>query len=174
MIDVWLQHAVKKPDVWSRTSGCLGGINQPEQDPVFLPIKLSSIPISDILHLVDSFYAVLIENGKKHSGLHTTALSDGSEMVVFSCDIGRRNTLDKIAGECLLNQIKPVRPALVTTGRISSEMVQKAARIKAGLVISLHSATTMAIQTANRLGVTLVGRAHPGQLDVYSHKERII
>ena len=101
-------------------------------------------------------------------------LLDQDEVKSISNDIGRHNTLDKIAGDCLLKQFSLTEPALITTGRISSEMVYKAARMRVPLAISLHSISHLAIQAADTLGITLVGRARRSQMDIYSHPERVI
>jgi FdhD protein len=101
-------------------------------------------------------------------------LLDKNEVKSVSNDIGRHNTLDKLAGDCLLKPINLSEPALITTGRISSEMVYKTARMQVPLAISLHSISHLAIQAADALGVTLVGHARRSQIDIYSHPERII
>ena len=106
-------------------------------------------------------------------GVHTSVLSDGVKVIASAEDIGRHNTLDKIAGLCLLHDFRPAHRFLMTTGRISSEMIQKSARIGATLVISRTSPTSMSILLAEQMGITLVGYARGGQFNVYSHPERI-
>jgi FdhD protein len=100
-------------------------------------------------------------------------LSDGVEVTASAEDIGRHNTLDKIAGLCLLHDLHPERRILMTTGRISSEMIQKSARIGATIVISRTSPTSMSIQLAEQMGITLIGYARASQFNIYSHPERI-
>jgi FdhD protein len=173
-VDVWLHHAVKKPDHWSRTSGCQGGAIQSGPEQGLARLEAKETTISAVFDWVDAFLSILIQKDRSQNGVHTSVLFDNGETIVVSDDIGRHNTLDKIAGECLLKQIRLCEPVLMTTGRISSEMIYKAARMNVALVISLHSTSSMAIEAAESLGITLAGHARRGQVEVYSHPERII
>lgn len=173
-VDIWLQHAVKKPDTWSRISGCQGGVI-PSGPGEMLPVNNSNTyRISDLLLQVDCFLSELVKPEHPQHGMHTTMLMEKNEVKSVSNDIGRHNTLDKIAGDYLLRQINLSEPVLVTTGRISSEMVYKAARMKVPLAMSLHSISHMAIHAADALGVTLVGHARRSQIDIFSHPERVM
>jgi FdhD protein len=107
-------------------------------------------------------------------GVHTSILSDGKRVVASAEDVGRHNSLDKIAGRCLLDSINLPCKILITTGRISSEMIQKAARIGASIVISRTSASSLSVDLAEKWGLTLIGYAHIGQFVVYTHSERIL
>jgi FdhD protein len=106
-------------------------------------------------------------------GVHSSALSDTREILVMAEDIGRHNTLDKIQGECLSREISTKDRLLLTTGRISSEMLLKAARMQTPVVVSRHSPTGRAVSLADNLGITLVGRVREGRMFVYSHPERL-
>lgn len=107
-------------------------------------------------------------------GVHTSALANSRELLIMAEDIGRHNTLDKIMGECLVKEISTSGFLLLTTGRVSSEMLLKAAKMKVSIVGSRHSSTTVkAISLARDLGITLVGRTHEGRLAVYSYPERL-
>ena len=88
-------------------------------------------------------------------------------------DIGRHNTLDKIAGLCMLRNIWPDQRIIITTGRISSEMLQKAARLRAPILISRTSPSSLSIEMAERYGITLVGYARRQRFNVYSHPQRL-
>ena len=88
-------------------------------------------------------------------------------------DIGRHNTLDKIAGLCLMKNIQPQTRILLTTGRISSEMLQKAARMNVPIVISRTSPSSLSIQMAERYGITLIGYARRHRFNVYTDLQRI-
>ena len=100
-------------------------------------------------------------------------LSDGKNWLVPAQDIGRHNTLDKIAGYCLLNDLHPEQRVLITTGRISSEMLQKARRLEAAILISRTSPSALSIQLAQTAGITLIGYARRNRFNVYTHAERI-
>lgn len=106
-------------------------------------------------------------------GVHSSALSDTKKLLVMAEDIGRHNTLDKIQGECLSREISTKDRLLLTTGRISSEMLLKAARMQTPVVVSRHSPTGRAVSLAGDLGITLVGRVRDRSLAVYSHPERL-
>ena len=106
-------------------------------------------------------------------GVHTSALCDTENLLVLAEDIGRHNTLDKIQGECLMREISTKERLLLTTGRVSSEMLLKAAKMQVPVVVSRHSPTERAVSLARDLGLTLVGHARGGRLLVYSHPERL-
>lgn len=183
-IDVWLNHALQKPASWRRTSGCTGGVTsagekrngkgsagagQDFTSPQAGEIKLSPGLVG---HLVDRLFESQ-DLYRKAGGVHTSALSDGQQLIVVAEDIGRHNTLDKIAGRCLLEGIAPERRILLTTGRVSSEMLQKSARLGASIVISRTSPSSLSIEMAERWGVTLIGYARRNQFNAYTHPERI-
>jgi FdhD protein len=106
-------------------------------------------------------------------GVHASALSDTKNLLVMAEDIGRHNTLDKIQGECLLSGLSTRDRLLLSTGRVSSEMLLKAAKMQAPVVVSRHSLTGSAVSLARDLGITLVGHARGGRLSVYSHPQRL-
>ncbi len=106
-------------------------------------------------------------------GVHASALSDTKNLLIAAEDIGRHNTLDKIQGECLLKGLSTRDRLLLSTGRISSEMLLKAAKMQAPIVVSRHSPTGAAVSLARDLGIALVGHARGSRLSVYSHPERL-
>jgi FdhD protein len=106
-------------------------------------------------------------------GVHASALGDNSDLLVIAEDIGRHNTLDKITGECLLRHISTRDKLLLTTGRISSEMLGKASRMMTPVVISRSSPTDRSISIARELGITLIGYVRGNRLSVYTHSERL-
>ncbi|RPI30826.1 MAG: formate dehydrogenase accessory sulfurtransferase FdhD [Chloroflexota bacterium] len=173
-IDVWLNFSVERPKDWRRTSGCTGGATS--SDPASTsPVVQDGIVLAarDICSLIER----LLDSQELYrdvGGVHTSALSDGKEILVSADDIGRHNTLDKIAGRCLLDQIESSHRVLLTTGRISSEMMQKAARIGASIVISRTSPSSLSIELAQRYGITLIGYARRDRYNIYTYPERIL
>ena len=114
------------------------------------------------------------ESGSVRKGLHVSALSDGDKIIVQAEDIGRHNTLDKIWGECMLRKISTEDMVLLTTGRISSEMLSKAAKMGVPIVASINSATKRAVTIGAGLGITIVGYVRGSHLSVFSGEERIM
>jgi len=107
-------------------------------------------------------------------GVHTSALCNNSNVLVVAEDIGRHNTLDKIVGECLLTKLPTNDKLLLTTGRISSEMLSKAVRMRVPIIVSRSSPTDRSISLARELGITLIGYVRANRLSVYSHEERLL
>ena len=175
-VDVWLTHSVEQPQSWRRTSGCTGGVTAVDalaRVDVSFDGNRPRVPPEAIGHLVE----LLIQSQELYretGGVHTSALGDGENVVVAAEDIGRHNTLDKIAGLCLMNNIWPETRMLITTGRISSEMLQKAARIQAPILISRTSPSSLSIEMAERYGITLIGYARRDRFNVYSNSQRIL
>jgi FdhD protein len=174
-IDVWLHRSAELPEKWIRTSGCSGGKTTIQQinSPAYKSKNDGMISPESIGRLMKELIEVQ-ELYKQSGGVHMSAISDGKCILASAEDIGRHNTLDKLAGKCLLQQIAPKQNIILTTGRISSEMIQKAGRMGASLVISRTSPTTLSIKIADELGITLVGYAHRDHFNVYSHLERIL
>lgn len=174
-IDIWLTCSVEKPKQWTRTSGCSGGVTGagiPKEGRITFTNGGMLTP-AQVKLMLTQFYQVQILY-RYTGGVHTSAISDGKEIIVVAEDIGRHNSLDKLAGRCLLENIMPTRRILLTTGRISSEMLQKAGRIKAPIVISRTSPSSRSIDMAQVLGITLIGYARSDEFTIYTHPERII
>jgi FdhD protein len=111
---------------------------------------------------------------KETGGIHTSALGDGRKLDIIAEDVGRHNTIDKIVGECLLSGISCKDRVLLTTGRISSEMLMKAARVGVPIVASRSSPTDLAVRLADELNVTIVGYLRGGKMNIYTHAWRIV
>ena len=107
-------------------------------------------------------------------GIHAAALSDGDRIVLLAEDVGRHNALDKILGEALTRGIPTQGGVLLTTGRISSEMLRKGAHMGTPFLISRTSPTTLSIEAAKRLGVTVIGYVRRNSFNVYTHPERLL
>jgi FdhD protein len=106
-------------------------------------------------------------------GVHTSGLTDGLKFYVVAEDIGRHNTLDKIAGRCVLDELVIHPKMLITTGRVSSEMMQKSAHLGASFVVSRTSPSSLSIEMAEAWGITLIGYARRDRFNVYTHRERV-
>jgi len=110
---------------------------------------------------------------KQTGGLHNAAISDGEAFFEHRQDIGRHNALDKLYGYCIQHHI-PIRDkVLIFSGRISSEILMKAAKIGVGVILSKSAPTTLAVSLAQDLNITAIGFIRDGNFNVYSHPERI-
>jgi len=115
----------------------------------------------------------LSETYRHTHGVHNTALVDPEQVILFRDDIGRHNAVDMIAGHVFMNGIPLNDKILLTTGRLTSEIIIKAAKIGLPMVVSRNTATTLAIELARSLNVTLIGYARAGKFTVYSGFDRI-
>ena len=109
---------------------------------------------------------------RKAGSVHGCALFGGAEMLYFVEDVGRHNALDTIAGWMWLHGVAGADKALYTTGRLTSEMVIKAAQMGVAIVVSRNGATQMGLALAERLGMALFGRAAARNVLCYSGFER--
>jgi len=170
LADVMLSNSeYELPTQRTLTSGCGGGTTfktqgqRVDSDLVAAPKEVLSLMKQ--LQKQTALYQLC-------GGVHASALSDTTNLLVVTEDIGRHNTLDKIQGECLLRGLSTRDRLLLSTGRISSEMLLKAAKMQAPVVVSRHSPTGAAVSLARDLGIALVGHARGSRLSVYSHPER--
>ena len=174
-VDVWLDRAVEQPESWRRTSGCTGGVTAVDllarPDVSFSGDRFEVQPEA-IEHVVELLFEAQILY-RATGGVHTSILSDGEKIVMAAEDIGRHNTLDKIAGLCLMQNAWSQKRILATTGRISSEMLQKAARMQAPILISRTSPSSLSIEMAERYGITLIGYARKHRFNVYTNGYRV-
>jgi len=175
-VDVWLYHLAEKPSQWRRTSGCTGGISSVSEQSEQPRHRIEGARINPaiLLETVEQLFKsqALYREAR---GVHCSVISDGPSIYFFAEDIGRHNTIDKLSGLYLMQGQPAISPLIVaTTGRISSEMLQKSAQLGAAVVISRTSPTTLSVASANRLGITLIGYARRNQFNVYTHPERLI
>jgi FdhD protein len=110
---------------------------------------------------------------RKTRGVHNAALASHEGIMFFRSDIGRHNAVDMICGNSFLENVSLEDKILLTTGRISSEILLKVAKIRIPILISRNVATYHAIALAQSIGITLVGDVRGTKFVVYSHPERV-
>lgn len=156
------------------TSGCGSGIafNLPQSLLGQSRQRNRSYP-SDSLFLLMRQLAQRAEQSRSHGGIHSAAIGDSDGLLLYSEDIGRHNTLDRLAGEALFKSIELSDKMLVTSGRISTEMAAKAARLGIGLIASRTSPTDKAIELCEQAGITLIGYLRGESLEIYSHPQQL-
>jgi len=106
-------------------------------------------------------------------GVHSVALA-ATGIMLFHEDVGRHNAMDKIIGEASLKDIPLADKLVLTSGRVSSEMLIKAAKGRIPVIISRSAPTDLAVELAGQLGITVIGFARGQRMNVYSNPERII
>jgi FdhD protein len=174
-LDVWLRRPVQRPEMWQRTSGCAGGVTSVPALAEENPVQVAPGEEIEAAALLAGMEQLLQMQSlyRETGGVHGAALYDGREIRAWAEDIGRHNTLDKLAGRMLLDGLSLSPLIVLTTGRISSEMLQKSARMGAAAVVSRTSPTSQSVLKAAESGITLVGYARRDRFLVYSHPERI-
>lgn len=106
-------------------------------------------------------------------GAHNAALAEPSRIVFMRSDIGRHNAVDMLCGRAFLDGLDVSALALMVSGRISSEILRKTAAIGIGLLVSRSAPTTLALDMAEALGVTVVGYARGTRLNIYTNAGRV-
>ncbi len=111
---------------------------------------------------------------KKTGGVHSAALCDEENILAFCEDIGRHNAIDKVIGEALYKKLDTKDLIVLTSGRISSEVISKVEKMGSGIIISRGAPTSLAVQLAEKWNITLVGFVRGHRMNVYTAKERIL
>jgi FdhD protein len=113
---------------------------------------------------------------ERTGGLHATGLfrSSGGDPLLVREDVGRHNAMDKVIGRALLDGRLPLSElVLCVSGRLGFELVQKAARAGAPVLVGVGAPTSLAVELADDRGVTLAGFARGGDVNVYTHPTRV-
>lgn len=158
------------------TSGCGRGASFYSLADAQAHMKIDSrfkMLASDVLALVGEFQHGSELHRMTH-GVHSAALCDAKKILTFADDIGRHNAIDKIVGRCILTDVPAENHGLIFSGRISSEMLLKAARRGFPVVISVASPTNVAVTMARDIGMTMVGMVRGKRMNIYSGDWRIV
>jgi FdhD protein len=158
------------------TTGC-------GQGTVFgdLMAEIDSIRLrADVTLSEDTLYA-LLEAVRRHEtvyksagAVHGCALADGAEIIYFIEDVGRHNAVDAIAGQMWLDHVDGSDKIFYTTGRLTSEMVIKAAQMQIPFLVSRSGLTQMGFEVANKVGITMLGRAVNRRYLLFTGKQRFV
>ncbi|MBE0606665.1 MAG: formate dehydrogenase accessory sulfurtransferase FdhD, partial [Deltaproteobacteria bacterium] len=105
---------------------------------------------------------------RESGGIHSAGVWDGERLLLFAEDIGRHNTIDRIAGQALLGGIDLSGRILVASGRVSSEMAAKAGSLGISVIASRTSPTDLAVRICGELGISLVGYVRGRRFNVYT------
>lgn len=105
--------------------------------------------------------------------IHAAAISDSKEILFIAEDVGRHNAVDKVIGWAILNKIPFQGKIILVSGRISSEMALKAAKWKIPIIVSRTAPTSLAVEIAEEVGLTLIGFLRGNRFNIYCNSHRI-
>jgi FdhD protein len=173
-VDVWLTDAdYALPERPIITAGCGGGVTfddlSGEHEPIHSTMVVGPDELSGLmkqLHIGAGLY-------QRARGIHTAAIADKDELLLQVEDIGRHNCLDRLAGAAITTNLDTAERILLSSGRISSEMINKARRLQTPIVCSRTSPTSLSIALAEAWGITLVAYLRQDRMRVYTHRERV-
>jgi len=156
------------------TSGCGTGISFSMPTAITPPPAATNIKVQPrhIFSLMEEL-AKKADHYRTHGGIHSAAIGRSGKILLYAEDLGRHNTFDRIAGEALFKGVELAGAELVTSGRVSTEMVAKAALMGIKLIASRTSPTDMAVKLCEESGICLVGYVRGGFFNIYSHPELI-
>ncbi len=127
-----------------------------------LPIKVESI--KNLVREFNRKSQLFINTG----GVHSCALCTDNDIMIFEEDIGRHNALDKVFGKALLEDIDTRDKIVLTSGRISSEILIKVAKRQVPVIVSRSAPTSLSVEMAKELGITLIGFARGEKMNIYN------
>ena len=157
-------------------TGCgLCGIESLEQAlPTLAPVRSNlSVTALEIEAAVASLAPAQHLN-RESRALHAAGFwNRETGLVMLREDVGRHNALDKLVGGLLQAAVPARNGVIVMTSRISIELVQKAAIVGAPILVAVSAPTALAVRTAHKAGITLVGIARDDSFEVFTHPERI-
>jgi len=126
--------------------------------------------------LLASLPDLLVQPGfERTGGLHATGVFDpDGRLLIVREDVGRHNAMDKAIGRALLDGLVPLgERILCVSGRLSFELVQKAAVAGASILVGVGAPSSLAVELARERGMTLCGFTRGGETNVYAHPERV-
>jgi FdhD protein len=164
----------EKPKEVIITSGCggTGRISKEMLEGAFEPLQECTITFPEIAAFIRQALQSSPLGPQTHC-VHGCGLWQDGRLQVFFEDVGRHNAVDKVLGSILLRRAS-ARSAIYTTGRLTSDMVLKCARIGIPIIMSRTAPSSLGLAIARRAGATLVAYAKPDRLNVFNCPERII
>ncbi len=140
-----------------------------DYEPINSDIQISYKQVTDLMRQFQEKSSLF----KKTGGVHSAALCNLGEIEIFTEDIGRHNAIDKIFGQCLSKGISTEDKVILTSGRISSEILIKVAKGKIPIIISRAAPTDLAVGLAEKMRVTLIGFVRGKRMNIYTHSLKI-
>jgi FdhD protein len=138
--------------------------------PVVADLVLPGCRILELMHKLEEHSDLFLKTG----GVHTGALGNNNGNVLhYSFDIGRHNVLDKLYGWGLLNDVRFADLCMIFSGRVSSEVLLKVAKMGIAILIARSAPTGLALDLAEELGITVAGFVRGSRMNIYTCPERI-
>jgi FdhD protein len=131
--------------------------------------KISQGQVVDLMLELNRRSALYRQSGS----VHGAALAERDRILIFCEDIGRHNAVDKVFGAAFLQGLSPAGRILLTSGRVSSEILVKAAKRRIPFLFSYSGPTDLAVEMARQTGITLIGYVRGSRMRVYAHTERV-
>lgn len=173
-VEIWLTHAFTPPERLIVTAGCGGGVT-------FDDLSRQRPPLEADLHTPPAQLAALMRQMHlgaalyhRSRGIHTAALATPEAIILQVEDLGRHNCLDKLAGAALQQGLETRGKIILSSGRISSEMINKARRLETPIVCSRTSPTSLSVALAEAWNMTIVAYLRRDRMRIYTHPERVL
>lgn len=174
-VDVWLRDlSIERPRKLIITAGCGGGVTFDDLSAQHPPLQSSLAIAPETLALLMREMLLGADLYRQARGIHTAALADANGILRQVEDIGRHNCLDKLRGLALQEGLATAEKILLSSGRISSEMISKARRLGAPIVCSRTSPTSLSVALAEAWHITLIAYLRQDRMRIYTHPERIM
>lgn len=172
-VDVWIKKPFTPPDRFIVTAGCGGGITFDDLSERHPPLQspLTATP-DELIALMQQLHHGAARY-QRSRGIHTAVLADRGKILLQVEDVGRHNCLDKLSGAALLESIATQDRILLSSGRVSSEMINKARRMEIPIVCSRTSPTSLSVALAEAWDITIVAYLRRNRMRIYTHPWRI-
>lgn len=158
------------------TSGCGKGITfydvmeSFKMDKINNDIRLEKREIFNLMKMFNEKAEVFLKTG----GTHSCALCSKDKIIIYEEDIGRHNAVDKVLGKALLEDISLEDKIILTSGRVSTEILIKILKRKIPILISRSAPTNLAVEISRQMNILLIGFARGKKMNVYSKFDSIV
>jgi FdhD protein len=174
-VEVWLRDtAVELPRRFVITAGCGGGVTfddmSQKHDPLASNLRAAPEQLAELMRQMH----LGAERYQQARGIHTAALGNSAGLLLQVEDVGRHNCLDKLRGAAMKQGMETRDHILLTSGRISSEMINKARRLGTPIICSRTSPTNLSVALAESWQMTVVGYLRQNRMRIYTHPERVL
>ena len=175
LVDPARAHSTRRSGVVASSCGMCGNIEGlvelgAADGRVSDTLRLHAAQVHQHMQTMRARQAIFARTG----GTHAAALFDVcGTLLALAEDLGRHNALDKVIGHCLLHGVPSAGGCVLLSGRVSLEMVTKAARAGIELLAAVSAPSSMAIDAARRVGITLCGFVRDDRLTAFTHPERL-